>query len=160
METASLVQLARSMPRARFAASFRNHFLLFEGRTRSDDFDFDTAVVDTPAESEGGGDVEAVELVKAKGNPYPDRISIGRARNCDVVLRDPSVSKLHAHIREAQGQLHVVDLGSHNGTKLNGKALVAHQPSRAAVGDRLEFGSVHARLYDAAALYDRLRNGG
>jgi len=39
-----------------------------------------------------------VAVKKREGNPYPDRFSIGRAPNCDVVVRLPSVSKVHAHV--------------------------------------------------------------
>src|SRR5262245_48740931 len=48
----------------------------------------------------GGQPLALVYVVaKAPGNPYLDRISVGRARNCDIVVRDGSVSKLHAHMR-------------------------------------------------------------
>ena len=36
---------------------------------------------------------------KREGNPYADRVSIGRATNCDVVLRVPFISKMQAHAR-------------------------------------------------------------
>jgi hypothetical protein len=55
----------------------------------------------------------------------PDRISLGRARNCDIVLRDPSVSKLHAHFRvKDDGKFDLVDRLSENGTEINGARLL------------------------------------
>ncbi len=36
-------------------------------------------------------------MVKAARNPWVERISVGRARNNDIVLPHKSVSKLHAH---------------------------------------------------------------
>jgi hypothetical protein len=159
METASLLELARSMTRERFIGSFSSRFLVVEACGRRDEFDFDTAIASEPFRA-GSKEREILELVKARGNPYPDRISVGRARNCDVVVRDPSVSKLHAHIREHAGAVQVVDLGSQNGTRVNGSALAAHVPGPAAVGDRIEFGNVATRLFDAGALFDYLRAGG
>lgn len=98
---------------------------------------------------------QAVRIVKRPGNPYPDRVSMGRAFNCDVVLRFPVVSKLHAHFSiNAGGGLRLTDLGSSNGTWHNGLRL---QPGRTVVvspRDRLSFGGVQCQIIDADALYD------
>ncbi len=105
--------------------------------------------------------LEIVPVIKAENNPYLYRISVGRARNCDVVLRDESVSKLHAHFladEQAGGRIHwsLVDLRSGNGTRVNGKRLNADQPQPVVSDDVLQFGSLHAELVDAGALYDLL----
>ena len=98
-----------------------------------------------------------LEIIKAPGNPYPDRISVGRARNCDVVMRDPSVSKLHAHFRVGPMKLELVDIDSQNGTRVNGRALAPHQPQVVEAGDTILFGNVTTRMVDAHMLYDLLR---
>jgi hypothetical protein len=68
-----------------------------------------------------------------------DRYTIGRTRDCDLCLADLSVSRRHAElVRGADGWL-LNDLGSHNGTRLNGWLVRETVPVRA--GDRLEFGS-------------------
>jgi hypothetical protein len=68
-----------------------------------------------------------------------DRFTIGRTRDCDLCLADLSVSRRHAElVRGADGWL-LNDLGSHNGTRLNGWLVREPVPVRA--GDRLEFGS-------------------
>src|SRR5258707_532939 len=67
--------------------------------------------------------IQIIPVLKRAGNPYPDRISVGRAANCDVVLRDPSVSKLHAHIVMRGSKFELIDLESHNGTLVNGRKL-------------------------------------
>ncbi len=83
---------------------------------------------------------------------------MGRTRNCDVVLRHPSVSKLHAHFRRnEQGQLVLVDNGSQNGTRVNGKVLSESEPQEVAVGDVIQFGRLTTSLLDAAALFDLVR---
>lgn len=98
---------------------------------------------------------QATKITKRPGNPYPDRMSVGRAFNCDVVLRFPVVSKLHAHFSvDRDGRLHLVDLGSSNGTWRNGLRLQSGQPAEVGPGDLLSFGGVHCEVIDAAGLYD------
>ncbi len=45
---------------------------------------------------------------------------IGRMPDCAVPLSDPQVSRQHAEVRRAERGYHVVDLGSTNGTTVNG----------------------------------------
>src|SRR5205085_333108 len=82
-------------------------------------------------------------LLKAPNNPYRDRISIGRAQNCDLVVRDPSVSKLHAFFTGVTPVVaDLVDARSANNTRVNGAALEPLRPHRVTSGDTLIFGSV------------------
>jgi pSer/pThr/pTyr-binding forkhead associated (FHA) protein len=122
---------------------------------------FSTAVLDMTAAPKKDNQPEILEvfaLQKAPGNPYSDRISVGRAKNCDVVVRDSSVSKLHAHLRPtSDGNFEVVDLGSQNGTSVNGRALPANKSERVFVGDTLRFGAIDLLLVDGPALYELLR---
>jgi hypothetical protein len=102
---------------------------------------------------------KVLPVIKRAANPYPDRISVGRARNCDIVLRNRSVSKLHAHFRVTpDGRLEIVDLQSYNGTWLNGLHLKPNQGELVATGDELQFGVVTAQLVDATTLYNLLRD--
>jgi pSer/pThr/pTyr-binding forkhead associated (FHA) protein len=67
------------------------------------------------------------------------RFTIGRTRDCDLCLTDMSVSRMHAQlVRREDGWL-LSDLGSHNGTRVNGWLVREPVPVRA--GDRVEFGS-------------------
>ena len=67
------------------------------------------------------------------------RFTIGRTRDCDLCLTDLSVSRMHAQlVRREDGWL-LSDLGSHNGTRVNGWLVREPVPVRA--GDRVEFGS-------------------
>jgi hypothetical protein len=47
--------------------------------------------------------------------------SIGRSSDCGIVLADPNVSRRHAEVRRAGEAYIVVDLGSTNGTEVNGQ---------------------------------------
>ena len=50
-----------------------------------------------------------------------ERMTIGRSRECEIVIDDPNVSRRHAELRKTIDGWMVVDLGSTNGVKLNGK---------------------------------------
>lgn len=57
------------------------------------------------------------------GDPIPlnkDRLLIGRRESCDVVLRFPNISGQHARMSLEQGYWFLKDLGSRNGTKVEG----------------------------------------
>jgi ABC-type multidrug transport system ATPase subunit len=52
-------------------------------------------------------------------------LRIGRAPDNDVVVSDLSVSRYHAELRRAGAAYQIVDLGSHNGTYVNGQRVSA-----------------------------------
>lgn len=53
--------------------------------------------------------------------------SIGRLNTCDIVISDSSVSKMHAKIDHQNGQITITDLGSTNGTFVNGSKVFGTQ---------------------------------
>lgn len=66
---------------------------------------------------------------------------LGRAPDADLPIQDPSVSRYHARIDvDASGGLSVSDLGSTNGTFLNGQQVIRHRA--VAIGDRVTVGGV------------------
>ena len=100
----------------------------------------------------------AVTLRKRSSETYADRISVGRARNKDIVLRDASVSKFHAWFEvDENNRLFVVDAGSRNGTKLNDTRLTPRTPLLAQSGDEILFGAVRALVCDPGLLWKALR---
>ena len=66
-----------------------------------------------------------------------ERVLIGRSRECDVVVDDPNISRRHAEVRRDGQGWAVVDLGSTNGIKVNGRR-VDQAPLEP--GDRITFG--------------------
>jgi hypothetical protein len=65
------------------------------------------------------------------------RVVLGRSREADIVIQDPNVSRRHAELRRDEGGWQVVDLGSTNGIKVNGRR-VDHQPL--SPGDQITIG--------------------
>jgi hypothetical protein len=58
------------------------------------------------------------------GGRYPlgeETVDLGRARECAIHIPDPNVSRRHAEIRPDGASYAIVDLGSTNGTELNGQ---------------------------------------
>ena len=73
-----------------------------------------------------------------------DIIVVGRKRGlCDLVIDKTSISKLHSMLVKTDGLLFVRDLGSTNGTKVNGQRVV-----RGALlpGDQLSFASIRFKV--------------
>jgi adenylate cyclase len=62
---------------------------------------------------------------------------LGRSKQCGIVIDDERASRRHAMVhRQAKAEFWLVDLGSANGTRLNGRRL--SRPTRLQVGDRIE----------------------
>ncbi|HUU02614.1 MAG TPA: FHA domain-containing protein [Myxococcota bacterium] len=76
------------------------------------------------------------------------QITIGRTMDNDVVLTDPGISRQHMSIRDKGGAYILKDLGSSNGTKLNGK-LIEEKVLRP--GDIITAGSAEVKFESTAS---------
>jgi hypothetical protein len=68
--------------------------------------------------------------------------TIGRSRECDVVLEDSGISRRHAEIRPSADGWEIEDLGSTNGVTVNGLEVRGPEPLYG--GEVIEFGSTEA----------------
>jgi catechol 2,3-dioxygenase-like lactoylglutathione lyase family enzyme len=87
-----------------------------------------------------GGQV-FVELALPDGNRVAlggEALAIGRLPECGVVLSDPNVSRRHAEVRRSGDAVVVIDLGSTNGTRVNGMPV---REQVLANGDEITVGS-------------------
>jgi hypothetical protein len=75
-----------------------------------------------------------------------DAITIGRLSECDVMIDDANVSRHHAEIRRAGDVFNLVDLGSTNGTRVNGLPVREHRLSS---GDVVTMGTTSIRFESA-----------
>jgi len=78
------------------------------------------------------------------------RFTIGRAPSCDFTVADLSVSRWHARLHNEDGNWLLADLGSTNGTRLNGWRVTSAVPVQA--GDNVSFGSAAYVIIDRPAL--------
>jgi hypothetical protein len=76
--------------------------------------------------------------------PAEGTVVLGRARDCDCVVSDDTVSRRHACLRCGDGAWYIRDLQSANGTRINGWRVVDEVQVKP--GDRVSFGAVAYRL--------------
>ena len=102
---------------------------------------------------------QLVPVKKNPDNPFPDRLTIGRATNCDVVIRFAFISKVHAHLFIQGDKLTLRDNKAANGTFHNRRRLEPGSSRSIRLGDTLGFGALELELIDAGRLYQLLRAG-
>lgn len=156
------VNKARGMTLAAFQQAYPHYFLFkhpkharteqklepgFEYATRAIDLNFDPMP----------GVAQVVAVKKNPENPFPDRLTIGRATNCDVVIRLAFVSKVHAHLFIQGDKITLRDNKAANATFHNHRKLEPGSSRSVKVGDILSLGSLDLELMDAARFYDLLR---
>jgi len=95
---------------------------------------------------EGEGGVGAGSIVLPSGDRFAltdSIITIGRHPDSNLVLADPNVSRNHAEIRPQGDKYIVVDLGSTNGTRINGVRIDTQVLQD---GDEISFGNTRMRF--------------
>ncbi len=114
------------------------------------------------------GPVFALTLPKARGHttvhvlPLQAEISVGRDVRCDVRIHEKSISARHARVFAVATpgadsvDFAVVDNGSANGTRLNGRKLKKGVRERLVTGDHLDFADVAVAFLDGPGLYEAL----
>lgn len=106
-----------------------------------------TAVISTDEAKKHGLAREVVEVVVEDGGTYPlegrGPWSVGRSEESDIVVSDPNVSRRHARLIRSDNGFVVEDLGSTNGTLLDGSPI---ERERIESGDELTFGGINARF--------------
>ncbi len=83
---------------------------------RTGSFTIESRLREGPGGSAGSLVLPTGERVRLGDDP----VSIGRLPDCTIVLADPNVSRRHAEVRRHGDGYVVVDLGSTNGTRVNG----------------------------------------
>lgn len=88
-------------------------------------------------------------------------VRIGRNRLNEIYLENPAVSQWHALIRfdERQGQVTLMDLGSTNGTRLNGRPLPPRFATVVTQQDQVNVGPVRLNVFIAAIPPELLETG-
>lgn len=82
--------------------------------------------------------VAYLELASGERIPVVTTAVIGRSSEADAIIMDSEASRRHAEVRAENGVCTVTDLGSRNGTSLNGQPL--NEPARLQDGDEITIG--------------------
>jgi hypothetical protein len=80
-------------------------------------------------------------------------MTVGRGRDVDLVLADDLVSRRHARVSRSGAGAVVEDLGSRNGTFVNGNQI--YGPTRLEPGDQLQLGVTLVELRSARQIAER-----
>lgn len=117
-----------------------------------------TPKVDPPTALGGAGNAGAAmgkhktvfgQLAFTPGGPAIR--TIGRTPDNDIVIAHAQVSSRHAQVEQANGRVYVTDLGSANGTYINGQRLTAGQRVEVANGQKIYIGPMPVQLQVGAA---------
>jgi pSer/pThr/pTyr-binding forkhead associated (FHA) protein len=109
--------------------------------------------IKTPSPEDDDGTV-VFFLTKTDRNPFSTMITIGRAKNNDIVLEIPTVSKLHAYVVARGGTNLIFDQGSRNGVTVDGRRLGASEGVALKDGAVIQLApGLHLRYYSPTALF-------
>ena len=112
---------------------------------------------DTVSKAAPGGAGKPAEAVNVRFEEGASLI-VGRDPTADIVLDTPNVSRLHARLERAEGGIRVEDLGSTNGTWVNGNRIKG--PQLVKPGDDLRFGPQRLELSEDLTVRTRQVVGG
>jgi hypothetical protein len=87
-------------------------------------------------------EARVIEIKERKEPTSPAHVTIGRAAQNDIILYNKMVSKDHAYLEipEKGGNCSLVDVGSKNGTLLNGEEVTPNKTYTLRDGDEISFG--------------------
>jgi len=94
-------------------------------------------VAEAPPAPEPEREVVTLTVAGRSHDITTPRVVLGRSRDCDVRISDLNVSRRHAELRQEGTTYWIVDLGSMNGTLLNGRRV---ERERLRDGDRITLG--------------------
>lgn len=93
-------------------------------------------------------------LVKTDRNPWTERILVGRARNCDVILPVQSVSKVQCYFTKKGKQYQLTACQSSTSVRCDGKILVPETaPVDVVDGSQLILGTICLHLLESGTLH-------
>ena len=111
----------------------------------------------TPRQPASGSLVLPLQKSVKIGNLFPTMITVGRARNNDVVLPSREVSSFHAWFAPAAGGWTVCDAESSNGTLVDGQS--AQKPAPVRSGQEVCFARVRCRFFLPEELWELCQAG-
>ncbi|MEO5901484.1 MAG: DUF3662 and FHA domain-containing protein [Ilumatobacteraceae bacterium] len=101
--------------------------------------------IESRMKESGGGGVGSLVLPSGERVSLGGKVvTIGRLPDCSIPVNDPNVSRRHTEVRPVGSSFVLVDLGSTNGTKVNGMRVNGEHVLND--GDIVSVGSTHLRF--------------
>lgn len=155
-----LVDLARQKTVEEAAAPYNSPVLLVDAPA-------ETWAENTNVRTGGGAEQEGrpmlptlvIKVAAGKLSQNPLKLTIGRSSACDVIIPFSALSKVHAAITIIPNvSVLLEDIGSTNGTNVEGTKLGKGMRVNLVDGTRVRFGDVHATFYNSRAFALMLRH--
>jgi len=132
----------------------------FEQAKKTDAFFEHMTVEDLNFEQSDTPFEEAIEFLgKSERNPFQQLITLGRASNNDIVINDPTISKVHVFfVKNPEGQWQIIDKRSTNHTYLDGMQLNVDKKYNLYENSLISFGfKIRANFYTPQGLWSYLQ---
>ena len=102
-------------------------------------------------------------VIKRPGiNPYTEMITVGRADNCDIIIRSSDISKFHFYLVANPmdpGQFSIGDGGSKNGTKVDNTTVEPKKTAKLESGNSIFLGTTLVlRFFSPGDFQDMVKN--
>lgn len=101
--------------------------------------------------------VVVIPVVPGKLNRNKERLTVGRAGVCDLILPFSAMSKVHGYLSLGPNGHTFEDAGSTNGTVINSAKLKVGAPAEIRDGDTLRFGDVSTQFQLAATFLGEMK---
>lgn len=139
-----LVEQLKKRGEDRFRRKYQHSFLVLRFSPPDDTEEVDLQTVETQLsdfdqEEKRKPIVKVIALEKSDRNAFKTKITVGRAKNNDVIIRAAKVSKIHAAFVIGKDEWQLMDMGSVNGTVVNGERLEKNQSVKLNSGDMISF---------------------
>ena len=147
---------------AGFRQRYQNPFLILldAPSSNSDWIDLNTSESSIPHTSlkmRPTTDLRVLPMIKSDRNAYSSKITVGRAKNNDIIIRAAKISKLHcSFFRSDDGVWMITDMGSLNGTQVGGSRLEPKEQRPLKPGDDIAFWRYLFRFQDCDGLFQSL----
>ncbi len=153
-----------SLSQEEFLAQAAQPFLLFTGLEPDEPTGFETRRATRDASTPPGsprlsglGGIQAVAPLTKAANAFGMMITVGRAKNNDIVIDDSRVSKFHAYFRQLGDRWSVTDANSTNGTKVDGLVVPAERSHVLRSQAQILLGVLGGEFLSPEDLWERLQ---
>jgi FHA domain len=138
-----------------FARAYPHPWLLRESKARSPARSLGATLL-MPTSEVAANDGLALAIALEPARAGATQVTLGRGHACDVELEDGTLSQLHCVFLKGEDGWAVEDLGSTNGTWVDGSRLQTRQAVPVADGVRIQAAQVLLTFHDSPGLWRRL----